>query len=31
LSLAQEDFDTLVAREWQAIFEARALEILRKL
>ena len=28
---AQEDCDTLVAPEWQAIFEARALEILRKL
>jgi hypothetical protein len=28
---AQEDCDTLVAPGWQAIFEARALEILRKL
>jgi hypothetical protein len=26
---SQEDCDTLVAPEWQAIFEARALEILR--
>jgi hypothetical protein len=28
---AQEDCDTLVAPEWRAIFEARALEILRRL
>lgn len=28
---AQEDCDTLVAPEWQALFEAKALEILRKL
>lgn len=28
---AQEDCDTLVAPEWQAIFEAKALEVLRRL
>jgi hypothetical protein len=28
---AQEDCDTLVAPEWQQIFEAKALEVLRKL
>jgi hypothetical protein len=28
---AQEDCDTLVAPEWQAIFETRAIEILRRL
>jgi hypothetical protein len=28
---AQEDCDTLIAPEWQAIFEARALGILRRL
>lgn len=28
---AQEDCDTLVAPEWQKIFEAKALEVLRKL
>ena len=28
---AQEDCDTLVAPEWQALFEARALELLKKL
>ena len=28
---AQEDCDTLVAPEWQAIFEAKALDVLRQL
>jgi hypothetical protein len=28
---AQEDCDTLVAPEWQAIFEGKALDVLRQL
>jgi hypothetical protein len=31
IGYAQEDCDTLVAPEWQAIFEAKALEVLRQL